>query len=187
MPSCHPSVRCPNTGCLSCPLACRAISAAFYPVCHPRMAVELDAHHGAQYKPAGGRNIDEREGVKQMLAIRQTRLQRIESADELRSVVFGARPAAVFGLVRERRVEPMVEILHHVIAELGHRPDVPTNCVGPGLARAGWPKSLFDAVLVAEIQHNRTRFKKRQFAVGEPGHLPTRTDRKVLRCSMLEL
>jgi len=67
------------------------------PIGYAGVAVELDAETGAHLQPARDRDIDEREGAQQALTILESRLQRIEPADELRAVVLGAGFATVLG------------------------------------------------------------------------------------------
>src|SRR5262249_21327124 len=114
----------------------RALAASLEPVSHARAVVDLDTEKAAQLQVARRRNVGQGERAEQLFAVLQACLERIESASELRAVVLRTGLAAVCRLVGDRRVEAVIGVLHHVIAEVGHSPHGPAGRVGACLAAA---------------------------------------------------
>src|SRR5574341_1139425 len=166
---------------LACALEGGALAAAPAPRRDARMVLELQAELRAEQQPAGSADINQREIAHQVVARLEPRLEGVEQPPELRAVELRRRLAAVLRPVRHRRIQAVVQILHHVGAELGHRPYRPADRVGVLLALRRRPQALRRAVAVAEVEQHRARFEELELAVGERRHLAVRIDRKSTR------
>src|SRR5882672_12659588 len=164
-----------------------ALRAALQPGGGARPAIEREAEHRTQHEPARSGNVDERKAPDQVLPVVEAILEPFEDAIELRLVVRCSGFAPVFGLVGDRTIHAVVEVLHHVRPQLGHGPDGPAERVGPVLAARGGPQLFLYAVLVSEVYQDRERLEEALLAVDERRHLAVRVQRDELRSQVLLL
>src|SRR4051812_21545496 len=125
-----------------------------------------------------GGDVGQRKRSEEVLAGGEPLVENVEEPAKLAVVVIGGGLASLVGRVRDRRVESVIQELHHVGVKLGRPPDAPAKGVRP--RRPGRrPEGRLPAVGLAEMKQDGQRLEVGLAVVHEGGHLARRAQRQV--------